>query len=98
MKLLYNNLKISRKANICVKRNSFAKIKFSLNITFLVTYGIQIIRLVTRNIAKITQFQTIRKSPDTPDKSGEICFGLVKYLNFFLINMFKFLQKYKNVW
>ena len=42
--------------------------------------------------------QTIRKSPDTPDKSGEICFGLVKYFNFFLINMFKFLQKYKNVW
>ena len=25
------------------------------------------------------------------------CFGLVKYFNFFLINMFKFLQKYKNV-
>ena len=42
--------------------------------------------------------QTIQKSPDTPDKSGEICFGLVKYFNFFLINMFKFLQKYKNVW
>ena len=42
--------------------------------------------------------QTIRKSPDTPDKSGEICFGRVKYFNFFLINMFKFLQKYKNVW
>ena len=39
--------------------------------------------------------QTIRKSPDTPDKSGEICFGLVKYFNFFLIKMFKFLQKYK---
>ena len=33
-------------------------------------------------------YQTIRKSPDTPDKSGEICFGLVKYFNFFLINMF----------
>ena len=42
--------------------------------------------------------QTIQKSPDTPDKSGEICLGLVKYFNFFLINMFKFLQKYKNVW
>ena len=35
---------------------------------------------------------------DNPDKSGEICFGLVKYFNFFLINMFKLLQKYKNVW
>ena len=35
--------------------------------------------------------QTIQKSPDTPD----ICFGLVKYFNFFLINMFKFLQKDK---
>ena len=45
-----------------------------------------------------TRNQTIRKSPDTPDKSGEICFGLVKYFNFFLINMFKFLPKYKNVW
>ena len=45
-----------------------------------------------------SQYQTIRKSPDTPDKSGEICFGRVKYFNFFLINMFKFLQKYKNVW
>ena len=42
--------------------------------------------------------QTIRKLPDTPHKSGEICFGLMKYFNFFLINMFKFLQKYKNVW
>ena len=42
--------------------------------------------------------QTIRKSPDTPDKSGEICFGLVKYFIFFLINIFKLLQKYKNVW
>ena len=35
----------------------------------------------------MTVKQTIRKSPDTPDKSGEICFGLVKYFNFFLINM-----------
>ena len=42
--------------------------------------------------------QTIRKSPDKSDKSGEICFGLVKYFNFLLINMFKFPQKYKNVW
>ena len=39
-----------------------------------------------------TIIQTIRKSPDTPDKSGEIYFGLVKYFNFFLINTFKFLQ------
>ena len=50
------------------------------------------------NLSFLLYLQIIRKSPDTPDKSGEICVGLVKYFNFFLINMFKFLQKYKNVW
>ena len=39
-----------------------------------------------------------QQTPYAPDKSGEICFGLVKYFNFFLINVFKFLKKYKNVW
>ena len=38
--------------------------------------------------------QKIRKSPDTQDKSGEMCFGPVKYFDFILKKIFQFLQKY----